>query len=124
MICMQSIFSDIHYLPQGLLVDEDIPQLNYPRERLTLRLAGVTDGRADWAARVASSLSHHYYHVWLTWCHMTAQGGAIFLDHLLDTRTLISAIHVFPLTGRPDAAQFSALTSQAAQLPAHTLLYW
>lgn len=115
---------EVHLSFHGFVSSDDIPQLNYNRDRLMLRLNGVTDARAEWAGRVTAALSRQYSQVWLSWCHMTAAGGAVFLDQLRDSRTLVGAIHVFSLSGRPDWRQFSALTSQAAQLATHTALYW
>ncbi|XP_045616913.2 uncharacterized protein [Procambarus clarkii] len=115
---------DVYLTLQGLVSSDDIPQLAYTKDRLTLRLDGITDARAVWAGKVTAALSRQYAHVWLSKCHMTAVGGAVFLDHLTWGQTLVGAVHVFALSGRPNPQEFSALTTRAAQLPNHTALYW
>ncbi|XP_071538865.1 uncharacterized protein [Panulirus ornatus] len=115
---------EIHLTFHGIVFSDDVPQLTYNKDNLMLRIDDLTDARAEWAGRVTGALSRQYSQVWLSWCRMTAIGGSVFLDQLRYSRTLIGAIHVFSLSGRPDWRQFSILTSQAAQLANHTALYW
>ncbi|KAG7176745.1 uncharacterized protein LOC121872130 [Homarus americanus] len=115
---------EIHLTLQGFVFSEDIPQLCYTRDKLTLRLNRITDARAEWAGRVTAALSNQYAQVWLCWCYMTAAGGEVFLDQLKINRTLVGAVHVFALSGRPCASEFSSLSTKAALLATHTALYW
>ncbi|XP_053648205.1 uncharacterized protein [Cherax quadricarinatus] len=115
---------EVYLTLQGFVSSDDVPQLSYSKDRLTLRLDRITDSWAEWAGKVTAALSRQYAQVWLSWCHMTPVGGAAFLNQLMWGQTLVGAIHVFALSGRPNPQEFSALTVHAAQLPSHTALYW
>lgn len=116
---------DVNLTLSLLQPSEDIPALAYCRDfGLTLRLPGISDAKAEWAGRVASFLNRCYDYIWLTWCHMTADGGIAFLRQLSANQILVKGVSVFSLSGRPSPQQVMSLSVMAAQLPAHTTLHW
>ncbi|KAK7083207.1 hypothetical protein SK128_011723 [Halocaridina rubra] len=111
-------------LPISVCTD-DIPQISYTKDSLTLRLDYLTDGRAEWAGKIISTFSHQYARVWLCCCFMSCEGGLHLLDQLKNGRTLVKSIHVFSANAsRPDGSQFLTLATHAASLASPTTIHW